>query len=211
MDVYRSGEALLVADKSYDIYLLDIQMLGVSGIQAARALREKQETTGTAGSVIIFITALKEYMQDAFDVSALHYLVKPLDEQKFAAVFSRALKDIKRRDEAAGKHIVIKSGNSRYKIFIREIAYVESRDRKNIIHTHDGAIEYYGRLRELESALGGGFFRCHRSYIVNMAHIVRYNADEITLNNGSVAYIAQKKYHAFVKAFMLFARNGGAL
>ncbi len=77
VDIFCSGEALLLADKNYDIYLLDIQMLGVSGMEAARRLRKKQKTFGNSESVIIFVTALSEYMQDAFDVRALHYLVKP--------------------------------------------------------------------------------------------------------------------------------------
>jgi DNA-binding LytR/AlgR family response regulator len=210
-DVYPSGEALLHSARTYDLYLLDIQMPGMGGLRAAQVLRERQRAAGEPESAIVFVTALRDYMQDAFDVGALHYLVKPIDEGKFAAVFRRAAEEWKRRRSAAGKYFTIKRGDSHHKIFLRDIAYIESRDKKNIVYTADGAQEYYGKLGELASALGDSFFRCHRSYIVNMAQISRYSEDRITLENGATVYIAQKKYREFVKAYLRFARDGGAV
>jgi DNA-binding LytR/AlgR family response regulator len=207
VDVYHSGSALLASGKEYDLYFLDIQMPVVSGIEVAEQIRKKRQPGAERESIIIFITALKEYMQDAFDVRAFHYLIKPIDEKKFSDVLRRALKDLQRRNENAGRHIMIKSGSSYYKVFLKDVLYIESRDRKNVLYTDDGAKEYYGKMRELETMLGRTFFRCHRSYIVNLARIVRYNAGTVWLENGAAIYIAQKKYHDFVKAYMLFARD----
>lgn len=72
IDTYGTGEDLLKADSVYDIIFLDIQMDGMNGIDTARALRQKADNT-----VLIFITGVKEYVFDAFDVAAFHYLMLP--------------------------------------------------------------------------------------------------------------------------------------
>jgi DNA-binding LytR/AlgR family response regulator len=208
VQIYHSGDALLAANREYDIYFLDIQMPGVDGMKTAERLRARQASAHTPESAIIFITALKEYMQDAFDVKALHYLVKPVDEKKFTAVFRRALADLENQRKAAGRYVVVKSGDATRKIFLKDIFYIESLGKKNILCASGGKTEYYGKLSEVEAMLGGSFFRCHRSYIVNMENISRYNADTITLANGETISIAQKKYSEFVRAYMLFAQNG---
>ena len=74
IDTYGTGEDLLKADSVYDIIFLDIQMDGMNGIDTARALRQKADNT-----VLIFITGVKEYVFDAFDVAAFHYLIKPIE------------------------------------------------------------------------------------------------------------------------------------
>lgn len=211
VDLYSSGNALLTANKEYDIYFLDIQMPGINGMKAAEQIRKIQDNQSKSESVIIFITALKEYMAAAFDVKAFHYLVKPIDENKFKDVFSRAINDCRKIKDKAEKSILIKSGNSFHKVLQKDIFYIESRDKKNIINSVDGTIEYYGKMQELESVLDSSFFRCHRCYIVNMEHITRYNANTIWVKNGDGIYLALKKYTAFVKAYMIFASGGGEI
>ena len=89
---YETGEELLAEGKKFDVLFLDIQMEGMNGIDTARALREKQEDM-----VVIFITGVKEYVFEAFDVSAFHYLLKPVEEKKFSEVFERAKKEVEQR------------------------------------------------------------------------------------------------------------------
>ncbi len=96
VDLFESGDALLASQTEYDIYFLDIHMPGTNGMQAAEELRGRRRAKLGPG-IIIFITALREHMSEAFDVNAFHYLVKPLDEKKFAAVFKRA-DEIRRRE-----------------------------------------------------------------------------------------------------------------
>lgn len=207
LDLYDSGDALLAANIEYDVYFLDIQMPGISGMETAKQLRERQEAGTRSESVIIFVTALKEYMADAFDVKAFHYLIKPIDENKLKTVFSRAISDLCKIKENAENYILIKSGNSHHKLFFKDIFYVESHDKKVIINSINGTIEYYGKMREIENTLGRSFFRCHRCYIVNMEHITRYNATSIWVKNGKEIYLAQKKYSVFVKSYMQFSLN----
>lgn len=89
---YQSGEELINAKGNFDIYFLDIEMGKVSGMDIARHIRG-QEESGRQRSIIIFVTGYWEYMEAAFDVNAFHYLMKPIDTEKFSAVFGRAWKE----------------------------------------------------------------------------------------------------------------------
>ena len=71
---YQSGEELLHAGADFDIYFLDIEMDSVSGMELARHIREREENSRKR-RIIIFVTGYREYMEDAFDVNALHYLL----------------------------------------------------------------------------------------------------------------------------------------
>ena len=70
-------------------------------------------------------------------------------------------------------------------------------------------IEFYAVMNELESELGSSFYRCHRGYLVNMAHIAEYSNDMIDMSNGERVYLAKEKYPEFVKEYMRYLRNGG--
>ena len=206
IDLYHSGEALLNANVMYDMYFLDIQMGGINGMKTAERLREGNPADKKE-SVIIFITAHKDYLLDAFDVKAFHYLIKPLDENKFISVFSRALGEHQQQEKYAERHIHIKGGGNYHKIPIKDIFYVESQGKKVIIHTKDGIVECYEKMKEMEKRLGSVFFRSHRCYLINLIHVTRYNAATVRLANGDDAMLAQKKFQEFVKAYLLFERE----
>ena len=92
IEACATGEELLASEKRFDIVFLDIQMGGMNGIEAAGKLRERQED-----AVLIFITGIKEYVFDALDLYAFHYLLKPLDEKKFAEVLEKAAWEARER------------------------------------------------------------------------------------------------------------------
>ena len=87
IEAYATGEELLASGKRFDIVFLDIQMEGMNGIEAARSLREKQGDT-----VLVFITGIKDYVFDAFDLYAFQYLLKPIDERKYPDLIPAGLK-----------------------------------------------------------------------------------------------------------------------
>nr|WP_300824290.1 LytTR family DNA-binding domain-containing protein [uncultured Schaedlerella sp.] len=202
VEAFSTGEELLASQGRFDIVFLDIQMDGMNGIEAARSLRERQDEI-----VLIFITGIKEYVFDAFDLYAFQYLLKPLDEKKFAEVLDRAVKEAGRKKEKRG--IFIKARN--LTLAQTDILYIESRGKKVEIHTarDEESIEIYAAMDELEGQLGEGFYRCHRAYIVNMAYITEYGGDSILLTNGDKVYLAKRKYGDFVKAYMWHLQNGG--
>lgn len=202
---FSSGEGIVCSPEEYDIIFLDIAMGGLTGLEAAKRIREKQ--SGGRKSLIIFITAFKEHMQEAFDVNAFHYLVKPIDREKFSEVFARALKEITFADNS--EYIVIKSLGRQQKLFLHDIYYIESSNKKAVYHTKNGVFEAYGKMEELETKLGGSFYRCHRCFLVNLENICSYGYDEIRVVNGERLILAKKKYSDFVKAYLRYAKGGG--
>ena len=206
---FASGEELLAAKEDFDISFLDIEMRETSGMDAARQLRRRQEEKGGAKSIIIFITGYEKYMSDAFDVSAFHYLLKPVSQEKFRTVFDRALKELSAAEERTKRYILVKSSGIQQRVYLKDIYYIESANKKVIIHTAAGTLESYGKMEELEQMTGAGFYRCHRCYLVNMEKIASYSVSAIQVTNGDSLILARKKYAEFVKRYMKYAKEGG--
>jgi len=206
---FASGEEILAEQKDFAIYFLDIDMGALSGIDVAKAIRAKQEQQPR--SIIIFITGYREYMEDAFDVNAYHYLVKPINEAKFSEVFGRAWKEAKALEDNRKRRILVKTAGMSKSVFLKDIFYIESSNKKVVFHTAQDNFEIYAKMESLETELRGSFYRCHRCYLVNMEKISDYNADTIQLVNGEKLILAQKKYPDFVRAFMRYAKGGGII
>ena len=208
---FASGEELLFAEDFGDILFLDIRLAGQDGMRTARALRKRDDKV-----ILIFVTALKEYVFEAFDVGAFHYLVKPFDDKKFAEVFLRAVKCLRelqgQKTERSGadkdRYLLVKNGGLSTKVLIRDIIYAEVYNRKVTLHVREGDLEYYGKLSDLAKIAGEDFFRPHRAYLVNFRYVERYSATEIILEKGR-ALMAKKNYSAFVKSFMRYNRREG--
>ena len=181
-------------------------MEGMNGIEAARIYRKQQEDT-----VLVFITEIREYLFEAFEVSPFHYLPKPIDEQKFLQVFERAAKEALKRNHWGGDMILVRTKSRSFTVHRNEICYIENRGKKVEIYTADGGepIEIYATMAELTRKLGEGFYRCHRGYLVNMAHITEYDSDSISLSGGAKVYLSKKKHGEFVKIYMDYLQKEG--
>lgn len=207
--LYATGEELLQAGEQPDILFLDIQMPGKDGMEAAREFRKYNKRT-----VLIFVTAVEEYVFQAFDVGAFHYLVKPFTDEKFLEVLQQAIEQYQKidcflqaqRPKKEERNIVVKSGSTSAKILCSDIIYAEVYSRKIMIHSINGDIEYYGRMSDLEKQLGEDFFRSHRAYIVHFKYVLKYNASVIYLEKGT-ALMSKKNYPEFVKRFMKFSQR----
>lgn len=202
---YPSGEALL-SEEIPDILLLDIQMPGLSGMEIARKLRERDSKV-----IIIFVTAIEEYVYEAFDVEALHYLVKPFKDDKFKSVMERAVRQWEHGEqyrEKEGKSIVLMVKGVHVKVSIEDIIYAEVFNRKVIIHKLNEDIEYYGKMKELEKAAGEEFFRPHRAYLVNFKYVEKYNSSTIYLEKGT-ALMSKEKFPEFVKRYLKYNQKKG--
>ncbi len=205
--LYTSGEELLAGELP-DILLLDIQMQGKSGIEAAEELR----LTGRQ-LIIIFVTAIEDYVFQAFDVKAFHYLVKPFSDEKFSEVLHKAAEKLEKPESENGKRktpsLFITTGGKHIIVKLEDIVYAEVFDRKVMIHTMDSDIEYYGNLKDLEKKAGEGFYRPHRSYLVNFNFIRKYDATTIYMKKGQ-ALMAKQNYQGFVKSYLRYnQRKGG--
>ena len=206
---FASGESMLHAQEEFAISFLDIELQELSGMEVAKCIRQEEEKMGKEKGIFIFITGYREYMEEAFDVNAFHYLVKPVDEKKFHTVFHRALKEVLGKAERKNRTIMIKHNGMQKKILLKDIYYIESCNKKVIFHTKLGKMDTYGRMEAWEKELGDSFYRCHRGYLVNLEKITAYNVNTIDIINGDSLILAQKKYADFIKAYMRYARDGG--
>lgn len=204
---FATGEEMLKAQNDFDISFLDVEMGEISGMDVANHIRQKEQ--GDTKSIIIFVTGYEKYMNRAFDVSAFHYLLKPIDEEKFRNVFGRALNELYAAEERAKRYILVRNSGTQQKVYIKDIYYIESANKKVIIHTKTGILNSYGKMDEWELMTGSSFYRCHRCYLVNMEQIVSYNAGTIKVVNGDKLILAQKKYNDFIRQYMKYAKDGG--
>lgn len=203
VEEFLAGKDLLSAKNAFDIFFLDIQMEQLNGIEVARELREHDEN-----AVIVFITGIKEYVFAAFDVAALHYLLKPVDEEKLKEVLDRAVKAVWEKRAKEKKQLFIKTREKNFTLNVDDILYLENDMRKIAAHTQKETIAFYGVMSEMEKLVGTGFHRCHRGYLVNMAYVSEYDTDTILLSNGEKVYLAKDRYQDFVKQYMRYLRNG---
>ena len=203
----QSGEELLSSEKHIDILFLDIQMAGRNGMETARELRKKGNNV-----ILIFVTAVEEYVFRAFDVGAFHYIVKPIDDAKFADVLQKAVDEVNSRNNkeqvSEERYVMINNRGVHTKVILDEIVYAEVFNRKIVIHKMNETIEYYGKMSDLEELAGDNFFRPHRAYLINFKYVEKYDATTVYLEKGNVL-MAKQNYPEFVKKYMKYNQKRG--
>ncbi len=198
---FANGEELITSILDFDIYFLDILMDKLTGIDVAKKIRCINEK-----AIIIFISGIKDYVFQAFDVRAFNYILKPVQEEKLKEVLYSAVDQFEKKD----KFIVTKTISQKTKIFLKDIMYIESEKRKLKVHTNYDIIEYYYKLSDIEQELyKDNFFRCHKSYIVNLEYVHSYDNTFIILKNLEKVYVSKYKLNDFSKAFMYYLKNEG--
>ena len=202
---FQSGGELLQAVESFDIVFLDIIMQDLDGMKTAQFLRKQ-----AFDKMLIFISSSREYVFEAYDVEASQYLLKPVDDRKLKRVLQKAVLKTKRRSQ---EFIVVSRERQKRKMFLDDIYYFEIKGRVVDVHGAADVFTYYERIGELEDKLAGkGFFRCHKSYLVNLKYVDGYNRQEAVLENGEKIVIAKRRYDKFVQeVFKVMRENGGIL
>ena len=140
-------------------------------------------------------------------MGAFHYLLKPLNEQKFREVMEKAVSQLQKKTEET---LMVKTGGSYVNIPVSNIVYAENTARKITLYVKDmvqPCYTFYEKMENLEKSLGEGFFRSHRGFLVNLAEVSGYDHTGITMKNGAVVYLAKAKYHDFVAAYMNYLRR----
>ena len=211
---YASASDCLADTQALDLLFLDIELApsgsGLDGMALARTIRER--ATGPQ-PVIIFVTGYERYVFDAFDVGAFQYLLKPVDEEKFAQVFARAVEQIQTRREnpQKGRVLTLQSANASKTVPLDSICYIESSNHKVELHLKDGVFACYAKIGDLELELQDQFFRIHKGYLVNLSYVDGYSKSEVTLTNGERLLLSKYKYQDFVKAYLRFLKRGAGL
>ena len=207
---YASAGDCLADRREIDLLFLDIALnaAGPDGMALARQIREGGPA---ARPVIIFVTGYERYVFDAFDVGAFQYLLKPVDEEKFAQVFARAVAQIEAGRDTPARTLTLQSAGVIRTVPLDSIYYIESSNHKVVLRLKDGEFSCYAKIRDLEAELGDQFFRVHKGYLVNLAYVEGYGKTEVTLTNGEKLLISKYKYQDFVKAYLRFLKRGAGL
>ena len=166
LSFYASGEDFLAhyRPKSCDGLFLDVLLGGLTGIEVARRVREAEKRLP-----VIFTTRERDYAVDGFAVDATDYLVKPLDEKRFRQTMDRVLGELSKE---ARTRLILRQKGMYAVVPLSDLVYCEVQGRKLYLHRTDGTVlDFYGRLDEFTKRVDTRFFRCHRSYLVNLDHI----------------------------------------
>ena len=193
---YSGAEPFLFSledDGAVDILLLDIQMGRMDGISLAKKIRQTNERMQ-----IVFVTGYPDFALESYEVSALYYLMKPINPEKLYQVLDQAVLRLAEKPRT----ILLREDGGTTAVIADEIWYAE-------VFSHDIAL-YMTRktlhlripLNTLESLLGEGFFRCHRSYIVNMKHVRRITKKAVILEDARELPLSRSLYDEANRAFI---------
>jgi two-component system response regulator LytT len=171
----ENGQQLLELYEQYepDVIFLDIHMPSLSGIDAAKHLRNHKKKNKRI-PYLIFTTAYEEYAIEAFNLEAVDYLLKPYDTQRFKKALSRVYKHLEQplSQRTTYSKLLIDDGEKKVVLTPQSIYYAVRSDRLVEIHTEKGIIQAKMNLQDLEEKLTHSpFFRSHRSYLVNLDYI----------------------------------------
>ena len=201
---FPSAEAFLFAyseDKDFDILLLDIEMGTINGVELAKTVRAENDAVQ-----MIFITGFPDFIAEGYEVSALHYLMKPVDLDKLFSVLNRAAANLGK----AERWILLPSGDGQTRVRLNRILYAEAFGHDLTVHTEDGDFTFRKTIGAWEAELGpeAGFVRCHRSVLVNLRFVSKITRTDVVLDNGTVLPLARNAAQAVNLAFIRYYREG---
>ena len=198
--MFSSGEELLSYNGQIDILFLDIQMKDMDGMETARKLR-----AGRFRGVLIFITVLKEMVFQSFEVQAYDYLVKPVDKKQFEKTMERLYASMQNAREDS---LLVQKGYEGRIIPKDEIVFCEVIDRKIYLNLASGdVVDYYERIENLEAKLDKHFYRCHRSYLINLKHLKGYKNGTACMDNGKKIPVSRLRSKEFSGVVLQYMKN----
>ncbi|MDE7302078.1 MAG: LytTR family DNA-binding domain-containing protein [Oscillospiraceae bacterium] len=197
IDEYISAESFLFSypDKPCSLLLLDIEMSRMNGMELAKKLRGNGDMLP-----IVFITGYSEYMNEGYEVEALHYLLKPPAKDKLFAVLDRYVKRHTPESE-----IVLETEEGVLHTSPDTITYCEAMGKKTHVHLSDGKTVLCGTgISGMRKFFGEDFVSCHRSYIVNLRYVRSIGKAEIFLDSGESIPISRRLYKEINDKFIGF-------
>lgn len=198
---FPSGESFLfhyAENKDYDILLLDVEMGKLNGVDLARRVREQN-----GRAQIVFITGYPDFIAEGYEVSALHYLMKPVMPEKLGQVLDRAAA-LCRKERP---FLLISSEHETLRIFFDEIYYAESQGHYMLIHTAQTVHQVRMTVSGLLEKLDDGFYRCSRSFVVSLRHICRITTREVFLENQVTLPLGRGQYDEINTAMIRYLRT----
>jgi len=192
--------AAMESGQQYDLVLLDILMPFMTGMDAAKEIRQFNQDIK-----IIFSTSSPEFAVESYSVGAYYYALKPIWKDKLFTLLDKVISEM---ESHAGKSFLIKSKTGLTRVYINKLEFAEVIGRTLLYHFTDGSvIEAVGSMSELENELlpSPGFIKPHRSYIINMEHINTLTQREIKMRSLALVQMSKANYSTVKSAYIAFA------
>lgn len=196
LDEYETGKKLLSSKKEYDLIFMDYQFegTGLDGITIAKELRIRG-----IDATIIFLSSYPSVVFQSFEVGTFRFLVKPIEEEKFNAALDSFLLSMSEE-----KVLAVRVGGMNHFFKENTISYIEGYGKHCIIHFADKSEEFecHETLASVEERLSSKYFyRCYKSFIVNLKYVSSYSHTDVVLNNGESILISRTKYKEFTEIY----------
>lgn len=192
VDKYQSAESFLFEwtdYNKYDLIFLDIKMKKVSGIELSNLIREKNKMVD-----IVFATGIFEHALHGYNVGAIQYLLKPINQSSVHLCLDKVLDRINSKNKLP-QFMIIRTSKENIKLNYDEIYYFEMFSPNINIYTINKKLVLRKTISEIEKDLKcNSFIRCHRSYIVNLKYVKTVSKNVIVLENGANIPISRNKY-----------------
>ncbi|MBQ8011039.1 MAG: response regulator transcription factor [Oscillospiraceae bacterium] len=199
-DVFENGNAFLQSFRKnpYDLVFLDIEMPEIDGISLARRLRELSRDVP-----IVFLTSHIEYALEGYEVNALRYLTKPIQNDKLHELLGYVMERMQEQ-----RTLWLKTDGGEERVPVKDILCLEAQNQNILIRTVDREYTVRYNLGEYEKELSqDGFFRIHRGYLVSLRHVKSLGKHELTLSDGTVLPVSRTKEKTLKEALFQFIRE----
>lgn len=196
---FTSANDFLESNDSYDLAFLDIQMPDFNGLQVAKELRKRNNKV-----VIFFVTAFNEFQDDAMDLRVFRFFEKPFDVERLYSSLDKAMEYI---DESY-VDVFIYNNKEYKKILVDDIVYIKRENRKIYLYTESEEFIVRETIEDWMEKLPITFFYLvHKSFLVNLHYVTKYNYTELFLLNNVRVPIAPRKQAAFHKFWFTYLKR----
>lgn len=183
------------AGKRYDVVFLDILMSPLNGVELARKIRSYDQH-----AILIFLTSCLEYAPEGYEVNAFRYLLKPVTKEDISSVIREVRKELESRHT-----LLLPTPECEFLLHIQELQYLEADNKDTILYYMGDTITLRKGLHEFEKLLPEAFFfRIHRKYLINLAHVREFDEGRVTLDCGRTFPLSRRRSKVFRTALSAY-------